>query len=121
MERRNFMKTPIKIDVQSRGRQVVYTFGARLDPKSITDVETHIMLARRMYNNIIAIMRDIHAEMQDFVMEQAGKVATRPLHVVAGPYQQPLQVAVPIYIDNYDDNSYRKHNIWCFRGLAWQA
>jgi predicted RNA-binding Zn-ribbon protein involved in translation (DUF1610 family) len=69
------MTSPIKIDPQVNGQQIVYEFGARLDPASEPDVTMQIMKARQLYNQIISVMRDIHGEMQTFVMEHAGPEA----------------------------------------------
>lgn len=63
----------IKIDPQVNGRQIIYEFGARLSPESEVEAAKQITKARRMYNNIIKVMRDIHAEMQVFVVDHAGQ------------------------------------------------
>lgn len=57
------------------GDVLVYEFGARLDPESIPAVSEQITLARRMYNDVVAFIRDTVAEAHAVVLAHAGPEA----------------------------------------------
>ncbi len=69
------MNANITIEPQTQGRQIIYEFGVRIAKTSEPQIADQIQKARRMYNSIIAVMRAIHGEMQNFVMERAGEKA----------------------------------------------
>ncbi len=69
------MSSNITVEPQTQGRQIIYEFGARIAKASEPRITDQIQKARRMYNSIIAVMRDIHDEMQKFVLERAGQEA----------------------------------------------
>jgi hypothetical protein len=53
----------------------VYEYGVRIDPDSAQAANEQIHQARHLYNEIIAAMRAIYAEMNDWTLKQAGLVA----------------------------------------------
>ena len=53
----------------------VYEYGVRLDPESAPLADAQIVMARRLYNEIVAAMRQVHAEMSQWVLERAGEEA----------------------------------------------
>lgn len=56
--------------------QNTYEYGITLDDAARPLVWNQIILSRRLYNDLIAKMREIHAAMQDFVIGQAGEQAS---------------------------------------------
>jgi DNA-directed RNA polymerase subunit RPC12/RpoP len=50
----------------------VYEYGIRLDRESIEHAEQQVHTARRLYNDLVAAMRSIYEEMQEWVLERAG-------------------------------------------------
>lgn len=54
---------------------LVYKFGCRLDPDCIERVEAQILLARRLYNDLIEDIRKAHALRSSCEMELAGEGA----------------------------------------------
>jgi hypothetical protein len=57
------------------GDVLIFEYGIRLDKESLDPAITQIMKARRLYNALIAIMRDVVAEMQVDTMARAGPEA----------------------------------------------
>jgi hypothetical protein len=57
------------------GDVITMEFGARLDRESVEVVNRQITLARRLYNDIVAAIRAIVGEMNDYVLERAGPQA----------------------------------------------
>jgi hypothetical protein len=52
--------------------QNTYEYGVDLDDGVAADVWVQVKLARRLYNDIVAVMRGVYAGMQEWVMEAAG-------------------------------------------------
>lgn len=57
------------------GEVLVYEYGARLDKDCAAAVDEQIHKARRLYNDIVALMRDTMTEMQRDLLEKAGPQA----------------------------------------------
>jgi len=57
------------------GDVLVYEYGARVDADCIPAVNDQIHKARRLYNDLVARIRDIVNEMRDFVLQHAGPEA----------------------------------------------
>jgi hypothetical protein len=53
----------------------VYEYGVRLDPEAVKHVDDQILKARLLYNDIVAAMRCVHADMQAWVLDRAGDEA----------------------------------------------
>lgn len=53
----------------------VYEYGVRLTPESAQAADQQIFLSRRLYNDIIAVMRRVYDEMQAWVLARAGDEA----------------------------------------------
>jgi hypothetical protein len=69
------MRLNITVEPQTQGRQIIYEFGVRIAKATEPQITDQIQKARRMYNSIIAVMRSIYDEMQNFVKERAGQEA----------------------------------------------
>ena len=54
---------------------VVYEYGARLDVRSQALAREQIAKARALYNTLVAFIRTVHAEMNAWVLAQAGAEA----------------------------------------------
>lgn len=67
------MTDPITITsaAASQTDVLVYAFGARIDKETEEAAVDQILKARRLYNTIVAKMRDIYAEAQAFLMSKA--------------------------------------------------
>ena len=52
-----------------------FEYGIRIDAECRQLIWEQIHLSRQLYNELVAAMRSIHQEMQDFTIEQAGDVA----------------------------------------------
>lgn len=50
----------------------VYEYGVRLDAESISVADAQVAKARTLYNNLVEVMRRIHAEMNAWVMAASG-------------------------------------------------
>lgn len=57
------------------GDVLVYEYGLRLDKECIDSVQDQIGKSRRLYNDLIAVMRTIVQEMQAHVLDHAGAPA----------------------------------------------
>ena len=57
------------------GEVMVYEFGARLDPACEAGVAGQIALARRLYNDLVAQIQQVVAEVRRFVLDRAGPEA----------------------------------------------
>ncbi|MDY0036708.1 MAG: hypothetical protein RBS05_12435 [Zoogloea oleivorans] len=57
------------------GDILIYEFGARIDPECAPAINEQITLARRMYNDIVAYIRDTVAEAHACVLAHAGPEA----------------------------------------------
>jgi hypothetical protein len=68
----NFKLAPL---MAPSGEVVVYEYGCRLDPECIQAVAHQISMARRLYNDIIAIERTAVDEAQAYVLDRAGPTA----------------------------------------------
>lgn len=55
----------------------VYSYGVRIDPECVALADDQIRRARRLYNEIVARMRAIYAEMQSWVLDRAGEDGRR--------------------------------------------
>jgi hypothetical protein len=56
---------------------LIYEYGARLDGECIHAASDQIFKARRLYNELIAVIRTIVSDMKRFVLEHAGPEAMR--------------------------------------------
>ncbi len=56
------MNANITIEPQTKGKQIVYEYGVRIAKVSEPGIADQIQKARRTYNNIIKLMRDIYDE-----------------------------------------------------------
>ncbi len=54
------------------GDVLIYEYGARVDADCIPAIGEQIYKARRLYNDLVARIRDIVNEMRDFVLQHAG-------------------------------------------------
>ncbi|WP_157353943.1 hypothetical protein [Aromatoleum toluclasticum] len=54
---------------------LIYEFGVRIDKESRAAIDDQIMRARRLYNDLVAQIRTIVAEMNTYVLDRAGKPA----------------------------------------------
>lgn len=59
--------------------QNTYEYRVYIDPETRKDTWNQIILARQMYNDIVAKMREIHQAMQDYTFNMAGGDATEIL------------------------------------------
>ena len=57
------------------GDVVVYEYGIRMDADSSDEVSRQISMARRLYNDIVAVIRSTVDELQAFVVEKSGQGA----------------------------------------------
>lgn len=57
------------------GEILVYEYGVRLDKESQKLAGDQITLARRLYNDLVAAIRDIVNGLQAYVLSQAGSAA----------------------------------------------
>ena len=64
---------------QTAGDSIVYVFGARLDKECIEAADDQIIRSRRLYNELVACMRDIVGQMQAYVLDNVD-AETRELH-----------------------------------------
>jgi hypothetical protein len=55
--------------------QSTYEYGVRLDDGARAAVWDQVIMARRLYNELIAVMRGIYDGMQAFTLECAGQEA----------------------------------------------
>lgn len=53
-----------------------YEYGIKLDESSKKHVWDQIILSRRLYNDLVSKIREIHSDMQNYVIEQAGEQAS---------------------------------------------
>lgn len=54
---------------------MIYEFGVRIDKESRSAIDDQIMRARRLYNDLVAQIRAIVAEMNTYVLDSAGEPA----------------------------------------------
>lgn len=54
---------------------MIYEFGVRIDEKSRSAIDDQIMRARRLYNDLVALIRTVVAEMNAYVLDGAGAPA----------------------------------------------
>lgn len=57
------------------GDVLIYEYGARVDSDCLPAVGDQIAKARRLYNDLVAVIRGIVDEMRDFVLQHAGSEA----------------------------------------------
>lgn len=57
------------------GDSMIYEYGVRLDAESSAEVSQQISMSRRLYNDIVAVIRSTVAELQAFVIEKSGQDA----------------------------------------------
>lgn len=57
------------------GDSIIYEYGIRIDLESAALAGEQIALSRRLYNDIIASIRSVFYELQEFVIERAGDEA----------------------------------------------
>lgn len=67
----------IKPSLPPQGNVLIYEYGARLDKNCIQAANGQIFKARRLYNDLVAEIRDIVNNMNVFVLEKAGADAIR--------------------------------------------
>ena len=64
--------TPANI---SSGDAIIYEYGIRIDKEAAALAASQISMSRRLYNDIVACMRDTVVKLQAFVIERAGSEA----------------------------------------------
>lgn len=67
----------IKPSILPQGNVLIYEYGARLDKDCIQAASDQIFKARRLYNDLVAAIRDNVNRMNAFVLEKAGPDAMR--------------------------------------------
>jgi hypothetical protein len=96
------------------GDVIVMEYGARLDKESIECVQQQIISSRLLYNDIIASIRQIITEMNEFIMSKAGKDVTEIKEKIESLTQQ---------FDDAKANSdeYRMKEIAQERRILWRS
>jgi hypothetical protein len=61
--------------ITTSGDTLIYEYGCRLDKEAIPHVGDQIWHSRRLYNTLVARIREIVHEMKEFVLEQSGPEA----------------------------------------------
>jgi len=69
--------TEIKPSLLPQGNVLIYEYGARLDKDCIQAVGDQIVKSRRLYNELVATIRGIVADMKAFVLDKSGPDAKR--------------------------------------------
>ena len=69
--------TEIKPSLLPQGNVLIFEYGARLDKDCIQAAGDQIIKSRRLYNDLVAAIRDIVTEPKAFVLEKSGPDARR--------------------------------------------